>query len=68
LAIGGVLMNAWKRGAVRSTCKQLFDQWIAARGTSGPIEIENAIVQIKRIIERDGPTRFTPWDSPAFSQ
>ena len=56
----------WKRGIVRSTCKQLFDQWIAARGTSGPIEIENAILQIKRIIERDGPARFTPWDSPSL--
>ncbi len=55
----------WKRGEPSRACKQLFAEWIAARGTSGPIEIENALLQIKRIIERDGPARFTPWHLPS---
>jgi len=55
----------WKRGEPSRACKQLFAEWIAARGTSGPIEIENALLQIRRIIERDGPARFTPWHLPS---
>ena len=38
---------------------------IAARGTAGPIEIEQGILQFRRIIERDGPSRFTSWEMPS---
>ena len=55
----------WTRGDASRACKRLFAQWVAARGTSGPIEIENGILQIRRIIERDGPARFTPWHLPS---
>ena len=55
----------WTRGDASRACKRLFAEWVAARGTSGPIEIENGILQIRRIIERDGPARFTPWHLPS---
>ena len=54
----------WGRGEARAACKRLFEEWIAARGTSGPIEIENGIAQVKRSLELDGVSRFTAWHSP----
>ena len=58
----------WTRGDASRACKRLFAEWVAARGTSGPIEIENGILQIRRIIERDGPRGSPPGTFPAISR
>ncbi len=55
----------WARGEVREACKRLFAEWIAARGTAGPIETQNGMLQVKSFIELHGSSRFTPWHSPA---
>jgi putative DNA primase/helicase len=55
----------WQHGQAKAACKRLFQEWIAERGTDGPIEIENGIQQVKRIIERDGASRFTSWLMPS---
>jgi putative DNA primase/helicase len=54
----------WGRGEARAACKRLFEEWIAVRRTSGPIEIENGILQVKRTLELDGVSRFTSWQTP----
>jgi putative DNA primase/helicase len=54
----------WKRGEVREICKQLFAEWVAARGTAGPIETQNGLQQVRSFIELHGSSRFTPWHTP----
>ena len=54
----------WPRGEVREACKRLFFEWVAARGTSGPIETQNGMLQVKSFIELHGASRFTPWHTP----
>ncbi|ADP70325.1 protein of unknown function DUF927 [Rhodomicrobium vannielii ATCC 17100] len=54
----------WRRGEVREACKRLFLEWLAARGTSGPIETQNGILQVKGFIELHGSSRFSSWHTP----
>ena len=54
----------WKRGDPSRACRQLFSEWVAGRGTSGPIEIQTGIQQVKLFLELHGSSRFTAWDNP----
>ena len=54
----------WPRGEVREACKRLFAEWVGARGTTGPIETENGIQQVKAFIELHGSSRFSSWNTP----
>nr|WP_251134144.1 DUF927 domain-containing protein [Rhodomicrobium sp. Az07] len=63
LAIAAAIVP-WRRGDVRDACKRLFLEWVAARGTSGPIETQNGILQVKGFIELHGSSRFSSWHTP----
>ncbi len=71
IAAAGEIANTagivpWNKGDARAACQKLFEGWLAERGTDGPIEIQNGIQQVMRVLDRDGASRFTPWD--AWSQ
>ncbi|MFZ1108690.1 MAG: DUF927 domain-containing protein, partial [Rhodomicrobium sp.] len=55
----------WDKGEVREACKRLFNEWVGARGTTGPIEIQNGFAQLKAFIELHGSSRFTDWETPS---
>jgi putative DNA primase/helicase len=55
----------WSQGDARETCKRLFAEWVGARGTKGPIEVENGIAQLKAFLELHGSSRFTDWETPS---
>ena len=55
----------WPQGDARETCKSLFLEWVKARGTTGPIEIQNGVAQLKAFLELHGASRFTDWETPS---
>jgi len=54
----------WKKDAAISAVKRCFEDWVSARGTTGPEEVAAAIRKIRKFIQEHGDSRFTPWDEP----
>jgi putative DNA primase/helicase len=50
----------WPEGEALNAAETCFKAWLEARGTTGPIEIENGIAQVRRFLELHGESRF-PW-------
>jgi putative DNA primase/helicase len=55
----------WPQSTATKAARDLFREWLKARGGSGPIEVKLAIEKIREIIERDGASRFTNWETPS---
>jgi uncharacterized protein (DUF927 family) len=51
----------WPKGEPVAAAKRCFQEWLAKRGATGPIELEQGIDQIRHIIESSGSSRFEPW-------
>ena len=51
----------WPKGEPSAATKRCFQEWLGKRGATGPIEMEQGIDQIRRIIESAGSSRFEPW-------
>jgi putative DNA primase/helicase len=69
IAAAGKMATAWKAlpwtaGEALHAAERLFEEWLKKRGSVGPLEIERAISQLRATLERDGASRFTPWDDP----
>ena len=55
----------WEAGEATKQAKACFKVWLAARGTSGQIEVRQGIEHVRQFILRDGVSRFSPWEAPA---
>lgn len=50
----------WTPGEAEQAVKRCFDAWLVGRGGTGAMEEWRAIEQVRRILERDGDSRFDP--------
>jgi uncharacterized protein (DUF927 family) len=50
----------WSEGEALNAAETCFKSWLEARGTKGPIEVENGIAQVRHFLELHGESRF-PW-------
>ena len=50
----------WTPGEAEQAVKRCFDAWLVERGGTGAMEEWRAIEQVRRILERDGDSRFDP--------
>lgn len=67
IAAGGELatsleITGWNKGDAVAAASQCFEAWLARRGSTGPLEIEAGIRQVRRFIEQHGESRFTRWN------
>jgi uncharacterized protein (DUF927 family) len=59
LAIGlGIL--PWPQGEAMRAATRCFDDWLQARGDSGPAELRDGIAQVRAFLEAHGSSRFEP--------
>src|SRR5262249_40621394 len=53
---GGI--NGWAEGEATKAAKRLFADWLENRGTSGSVDEERAVSQVRAFIEKYGASRF----------
>ncbi len=51
-------------GDAIAAAKRCFNDWLAARGTTGPAEIARGLAQVREFIQQHGSSRFAPWKDP----
>jgi uncharacterized protein (DUF927 family) len=51
-------ITGWRKGEAFSAAGRCFSDWLAARGTVGASDIERAIADVRRFIEKHGNARF----------
>ena len=64
LAIGWNILP-WPAGIAKAAAERLFGEWLKKRGTVGSLEATEALRQVRAILERDGASRFVPWNEPS---
>jgi putative DNA primase/helicase len=52
----------WQAGEATRAAKNCFAAWLDGRGSSGSLEMTQAISHMKSIIEQHGLSRFQAWD------
>jgi putative DNA primase/helicase len=57
----------WPEGEAIHACRKCLEAWIELRGGVGCHEAEQAIAKVKRFIELNGESRFTPMDERSES-
>lgn len=68
IAMAGELATAlgitpWQNDDAKRAAEELFNAWIAKRGGKAPGEEQQAIAQVRRIIEQHGDSRFEEVDT-----
>jgi putative DNA primase/helicase len=61
-------ITGWNKGDAVSAASRCFEAWLARRGSTGPLEIEAGIRQVRKFIEAHGESRFTPWNEDASTR
>lgn len=51
----------WHEGEAIDACRKCLEAWIEQRGGTGNQEETKTIAQVRRFIELNGESRFTPW-------
>ncbi len=54
----------WTEGDATAAARRCFAEWLKGRGTTGPLEDQQALEHVRSVIERDGASRFVPWHDP----
>jgi putative DNA primase/helicase len=49
----------WEEGEAIAAAAQCFAAWLGMRGSTGPLEIERGIAQVRKFLEQYGDSRFT---------
>ncbi|MDP3845530.1 MAG: DUF927 domain-containing protein [Pseudomonas sp.] len=58
-------VTGWADGTATKACRACFAAWLGERGSVGNLEGDAIVARLRLVIERDGESRFTRWDSIA---
>ena len=66
IAVAGELaitfgITHWPKGAAIEASMCCFNEWLRARGNTGPLEEKVILAQVRHFFEQHGDSRFTPW-------
>ena len=58
-------LTGWQPGAATEAAHACFCAWLAARGTVGAREDQQAVAQLRSFLSKHGSSRFDEWKDPA---
>jgi putative DNA primase/helicase len=51
-------LTGWEKGEAFNAARRCYQDWVKHRGTTGPIDLYNAVRQVRAFLERHGSSRF----------